>query len=140
MLNRHEHRVDAKVIGVRIIERDLALHIRTGVGEFPFLTKSSRRANQFMGNGNGQRHVSIGFVGRVAKHNSLVSGALFQNVSAVHALLNVARLPLHTIFNDAGITSDTEFWLGVADFAKGVADDFFAVDVLPASTGDFSAD
>ena len=77
----------------------------------------------------GKRHVGVGFVGGVAKHNALVASSLLFFRGAVYTLVDVGRLLVNRAEYPAGSRFKHVLGLRVANAANNVAGNFTGINV-----------
>ena len=138
VLRRDDDRVDGDRLAIFIEHRDLRLAVRTKIGERAVLADLGEAACEAVCQRNGQRHVLLRLIRRIAEHHALIAGAdgifdvhiaLTRLECLVDALCDIRRLLVKRDENAAGVGIEAVLGARVADFAHRLADDLRDVDV-----------
>ena len=89
MLGGQHNGVDGHRLAVLVVEGDLALGVRPQPGEHALAAHLGLAVHQPVRVSDRCRHQHIGFIGGVAEHQALVTGALIFRLGPVHALVDV---------------------------------------------------
>ena len=131
VLGRNNYRVNGlRNIAVAVANRYLTLGVGPQVlHHLALLADGGQFAKQQVAEFQGKRHVGIGFVGGVAKHNALVASALLFFRRAVYTLVDVGRLLVNRAEYPAGSRFKHVLRFRVANAANYVARNFTGIDV-----------
>ena len=129
--------IDTNDFAVVILESHLAFRVRAQPRQSAVFTHFSLTLYQTVCIGDRRWHQHVGFIGCVAKHQTLVTRALFQRIGTVNALVDVRRLFADGAQNRTGVSVKAHVGMYIANFANGVTGDLF--DVYPGAGGDFAA-
>ena len=138
VLRRDDDRVDGDRLAIFIEHRDLRLAVRAKIGERAVLADLGEAACEAVCQRDGQRHVLLRLIRRIAEHHALIAGA--DGIFDVHiafarfkglvdALCDIRRLLVKRDENAAGVGIEAVLGARVADFAHRLADDLRDVDV-----------
>lgn len=132
--------VDMGGFAVDVFDGDLGFHVGEGPVELAAVAEFGVLFDEAVREVNGERHEGVGLVAGVAKHEALVASALLfvESVAFVDALSDVWGLAVEVNEDRAVVGVEADAWVGVADFANGVADNFCVVD--EGAGGDLSSD
>ncbi len=114
---------------VVILHCHLALSVGAQVAYLATLAQRGELAQQAVGQVERQGHVARGLVAGIAKHHSLVAGALLLAGGAVHAAVDVAALLMDGREHAARVGVKFVLTLVVADAINHLARHFHQVDV-----------
>ena len=138
VLRRDDDRVDGDRLAIFIEHRDLRLAVRAKIGERAVLADLGEAACEAVCQRDGQRHVLLRLIRRIAEHHALIAGAdgifdihvaLTRLECLVDALRNVRGLLVERDEDAAGVGIEAVLGARVADFAHRLADDLRDVDV-----------
>ena len=138
VLRRDDDRVDSDRLAIFIEHRDLRLAVRAQVRKRAVLADLCEAACKAVCQRDGQRHVLLRLVRRIAEHHALVACAdgvfdihvaLARLERLVDPLSDVRRLLVERDENAAGVGIKAVLGARVADLAHRLADDLRDVDV-----------
>ena len=137
MLSGKYYSINANDFAVVILESHLAFRVRAQPRQSAVFTYFSLTLNQTVCIGDRRWHQHVGFIGCVAKHQTLVARALFQRIGTVDALVDIRGLFTDSAQDRTGVSVKAHVGMYIANFANGVTGDLF--DVYPGAGGDFTA-
>ena len=124
MLSGHDHGVDSSGTAIQVLNRNLALAIRTEEPQFTGAPNVAELTSQLMGQHNGQRHQLGRLVAGVTEHETLVASA-----ASVHAHGDIARLSVNEVAELESSVIETNCRIVVADVLDGLSCDVFVIDL-----------
>ena len=146
MLGGNNDGIDANRFAIHIFHGNLGLAIGTQVGQGAVFAYFGQAQSQLVSQVSRHGHVAVGFVGGIAKHHALVTGAsLFLGSfaflglqSLVHAHRDITGLLVDGNQHAAGVAVKAVFSAVIADIDNGLAGN--AGDVHIALGGNFTKD
>ncbi len=137
MLGGQHHGIDrAGLAGIVVTEGQLALGIGTQPGQQATLTQLGLALHQPMAVVDRRRHVRVGFVGGIAEHQALITGALILGLFAIDALGDFDALLADQVEHPAGLAVETDVGGGIADIHDHLAHQL--LEIHPGGGGDLA--
>ena len=122
-----------------VLDGDLSLRVRGGAkGRAPERRATAIAALSLCARHNGQWHALLGLVGRIAKHDALISRTMVLKASMVQSSCNVGRLLLDGNEDVAGLVIKALLRVVVTNLLDRVTDDFLVINL--GLCGDLSKD
>jgi len=121
VLCRHDDGVYAqRLVVVAVFDGDLTLGVGSEIGHLPtFLAYFREGEHDEVCQIECCRHVVVGFVGGIAKHHALISGALLLLFLARHTPIDIFALLVDGGEDAAGVVVELILGLGIADLLDG---------------------
>ena len=139
MLGRKHHRIYGHRVAIIIVaEGNLAFGIGAEEVQLAGLSNFRLFFHQPVRVDNRRRHKHIGFIGSIAEHHALVTGALLLVLAFIHSRFNVLRLLADGIQNRAGCTVEPHLRTVVTNVQNDAAAQLLQVN--PGGGGDFTGD
>ena len=125
---------------IHIAHGELALRVRTEEGQRAVLAENGLLLHQAVCVVDRGGHQRVGFVARVAEHQTLVAGTGFERVvrSLVNTLLDVGRLLVVANENGTAAVINAVFGIVIANLTEGVAGNADVIDL--SGGGDFASE
>ena len=127
-----------RLVVLIVLNRNLALSIRTKVGQGSVFTNLGQLTGQLVSQHNCIGHILLGLVGCITEHHTLVAGADGIDLLVVHLVLfcfqrfvnahsDIGGLLVDGSDHAAGVSVKTVFTSGVTNLTNGIANDFLNI-------------
>ena len=140
MLRGDDNRVDSCDLVIIVLNRDLALSVRTKIFQGSILANLRQLAAKLVCSGNCKRHVLRGLVAGISEHHTLVAGTdllqlvichlvLFDFQRLVDAHRDIRRLLINRSNDSTGVCIKSILASCIADLTNGITDKFLDIDI-----------